>query len=287
MTRRRSRRLPVLAAAALTLPVLAVASPASAQDAAATDGTITDVGTGDAEVLPISPVVAAVDPGDSQWIAIQWTAMNAEARELKVTATGSDGVEVSYPTYPVDGYSSGYWDDTLSIAEIDYTALKVTVDGDAAAPRYLDVTVSYVSDTGPHSETFTMPFDDGVSVDPGTDPDPVPTPDPEPVGPVLEACDDVVIDSFLALPWTFTFQVRNTTSSVKAFEFHVPDTNYDLAALIFNGSADDVTLTEVDGGVVIAGTLPAWQSVGGIVPNGFTGSLWPSNGEPYVLCADA
>ncbi len=268
----------IAAASALTLPVLALAAPASAQD-----GSITDVGTGDAEVVPISPVVAAVDAGDSQWIAIQWTALHAEARELKVTATGSDGVAVSYPTYPVDGYSSGYWDDTLSVSEIDYTALNVTVDSDAVGPHSLDVTVSYVSDTGPHSETFTMPFDDGVVAPPTTEPEP--TPAPEPVE--LAACDDVVIDSFLALPYTFTFQVRNASSTVQRFEFVVPDVNYDLGALVFNGSADDVTLVEADGSVIVAGTLPAYASVGGIVPNGWFGTFWPTNGEPYVLCGSA
>ncbi len=134
--------------------VLGSASVAGAQD-------ITDIGTGDAEVVALSSTVPMVEPGTSEWIAINWTSLNAEARELKVTATGSEGVAVSYPTFPVDGYSSGYMDDTLSQSEVDYTALKITVAEDAPAPLFLRVTVSYVSDTGEHSETIDMPFDDG------------------------------------------------------------------------------------------------------------------------------
>ncbi len=142
------------AAAGLAL-TLGSASIAGAQ----TETTVVTNGSGDAEVVPLSPKIASVDPGDSQWIAINWTSLHADAREFKVTAIGSEGVIVGYPAFPVDGYSSGYWDDTLTQSETDYTALKITVREDAPAPHFLRVTASWVSDTGEHTETIDMPFD--------------------------------------------------------------------------------------------------------------------------------
>ncbi len=148
--------------------------PAVAQD------TVTDQGSGDAIVQPLTTSLPEIAAGDAQWIAINWTALNAEAREFKVTAVGSEGVKVGYPAFPVDGYSSGYWDDTLSVNETDYTALRITVTDDAPAQRFLRITVRYVSDTGNHEQVLDLPFEGsggGGDNGGGTDPEPTPAPD--------------------------------------------------------------------------------------------------------------
>ena len=97
------------------------------------------------------------------------------------------------------------------------------------------------------------------------------------------------MDSFQAAPWTFTFQVRNTTGDLLDFEFVIPNANYELTNLVFNGSGQNVVLDQsvnADGtyDIVISGTLPAYQSVGGQQPNGFQGAFTPTNGEPHTLC---
>ncbi len=263
------RRFLSTAAVTSAFILAGTATIAGAQD-------VIDNGSGDAEVVPLSPTVASVAPGDSQWIAINWTSLHAEARELRVTAVGGDGVEIGYPAYPVDGYSSGYWDDTLSESEVDYTALKVTVADDAPAQQALTVTVSYVSDTGEHTDVFVMPFDNAV--DPG---------DGGKSGGV--ACDEMVFDSFGAYAWSFQFQIRNASSEAQDFSFVIPDANYELDNLIFNGSGQDLELTQTPNGdgtfeIVLTGSVPAYQSVGGQQPNGFGGAISPSNGEPVVYC---
>ena len=72
------------------------------------------------------------------------------------------------------------------------------------------------------------------------------------------------------------------------FEFVIPSTNYQLDNLVFNGSGQNVTLTQVptDTGavIVITGTVPAYQSVGGQQPNGFNGQLTPTSDQPYITC---
>ena len=105
----------------------------------------------------------------------------------------------------------------------------------------------------------------------------------------LPPCSSLAVDSFGAGPWFFTFQIRNTTSGPLDFEFVIPDANYQLTNLVFNGSGQDVTLDQTqnpDGtyDITVAGTLPAFQSVGGQQPNGFQGSLNPTNGTPQTNC---
>ena len=73
------------------------------------------------------------------------------------------------------------------------------------------------------------------------------------------------------------------------FEFVIPDANYELTNLVFNGSGQNVVLVQTanaDGtnDIVISGTLPAYQSLGGQQPNGFQGAINPTNGDPQVLC---
>ncbi len=155
---------------ALATPSTAGALAEQEDDPVITETTIETSGSGDAVVMPLSDTVAEVEAGESRWIAINWTSLHADARELKVTATGSEGVVVEYPAFPVDGYSSGYWDDTLTQSETDFTALKVTVRETAPSPRSLAVTVSWVSDSGAHSETFDMPFGSGDFIDGGAAP---------------------------------------------------------------------------------------------------------------------
>ncbi len=290
-----------LAALALTLGSASVAS-------ADIETTVDDQGTGDARVVPLSDTVAAVEAGESQWIAINWTSLHADARELKVTAIGSQGIVVGYPAYPVDGYSSGYWDDTLSESEVDYTALKISVRDDAPEPRFLRVTVDYVSDTGPQTEDFDLLFDDGDGSNAGTTSTTAPptTAPPTTAAPTTAppttappttspsttvsttvepvACEHMEIDSFLTAPYTFTFQVRNTTGNAVDFEFIIPDVNYELTALNFNGDGQNLELIQNGTDIVITGTVPAWKTVGGQQNNGFGGELVPTQGTPIVTC---
>ncbi len=129
---------------------------------------VDDTGTGDAIVTLMEQTTPAIYPGQDAWIAIPWTVTNAEAREFKVTSVSSDGIEVGYPENTAT-FSSLYNDDTLSPLEIDFTALRIRVDPESPSPRILDITVSYVSDTGTHTEVVTLPvaIDDSVFVGDG------------------------------------------------------------------------------------------------------------------------
>ncbi len=211
---------------------------ASATSAGAlVEPTVDDAGTGDARVVPLSNNVAAVQPGESQWVAINWTSLNADARELKVTAVGSDGVNVSYPTHPVDGYSSGYMDDTLSQSEVDYTALKLSVADDAVAPQSLVVTVSYVSDTGQQSESFLMPLgptDSGPT-------DPVPTTTPPTTAPSTSA------PSTSAAPTTAPATTTPATTAPSTTQAPRPEV---LSFMLVNSKTDTDIRPIVDGDVV-------------------------------------
>ena len=106
----------------------------------------------------------------------------------------------------------------------------------------------------------------------------------------LPVCSLLVVDSFQAAPWSFTFQVRNSTSAPLDFEFVIPDANYELTNLVLNGSSQGVSLSQAQNAdgtydITLVGTLPAWQSVGGQQPNGFNGQISPTNGEPQTNCA--
>ena len=98
-----------------------------------------------------------------------------------------------------------------------------------------------------------------------------------------------MVDSFQAGPWSFTFQVRNSTPAPLDFEFVIPDANYELTNLVLNGSSQDVALSQAQNAdgtydITLAGTLPAWQSVGGQQPNGFNGQISPTNSELQTNC---
>ena len=100
------------------------------------------------------------------------------------------------------------------------------------------------------------------------------------------------IDSFQQAPYTFTFQIRNTTSGPLDFEFLIPDASYELTNLVLNGSGQNVVVdqTYADSDlfdITISGTVPAYQSVGGQQPNGFSGALNPTSGSPLIRCAPA
>jgi len=106
----------------------------------------------------------------------------------------------------------------------------------------------------------------------------------------LPVCSTIAVDSFLQAPWAFTFQIRNTTSGPLDFEFVIPDANYELTNLVFNGSGQSVALDQVlnaDGAydITVTGTLPAFQSVGGQQPNGFQGATTPTSATPIVRCS--
>ena len=126
------------------------ATPALAQ------GVIENTGSGDAIVIPLGETTPAIYPGQDSWIALPWTVENAEAREFQVTSVASDGIEIGYPEN-TGSFTSLSRDDTLSVFEIDYTALRVRVDPLAPAPQVLTITLSFVSDSGPLTQTIELP----------------------------------------------------------------------------------------------------------------------------------
>ncbi len=147
---------------------LAAGTAFTATTPALAGAVVDDTGTGDAVVTLMEQTTPAIFPGQDAWIAIPWTVTNAEAREFKVTSVSSDGIDVGYPENTAT-FSSLYNDDTLSPLEIDFTALRIRVDPQSPSPRFLDITVSYVSDTGAHTEDVTLPvaIDDSVLVGDG------------------------------------------------------------------------------------------------------------------------
>lgn len=147
-------------------------------DSSAQEGTqgspIDNEGTGDAVVTLLESSTPAIYPGQESWIVLPWTVENTDAREFKVTSVSSDGIEVGYPEN-TGSFTSLFRDDTLATFEIDYTAIRLLVDPEAAAPRMLNITLSYVSDTGEHTTVVNLPVavdesvyeGDGVSFDEG------------------------------------------------------------------------------------------------------------------------
>ncbi len=140
------KRIALLAAGS----TLMTATPALAQ------GVVQDTGSGDALVTLLEGTTPSIYPGQDAWIAVPWTVSNSEAREFKVTSIASDGIEIGYPEN-TGTFTSLSRDDTLSVYEIDYTAIRVRVDPLAPAPRVLNITLSYVSDTGPVTQTVVLP----------------------------------------------------------------------------------------------------------------------------------
>ena len=115
---------------------------------------VADTGAGDADVTLISSVTAEVPAGLATWIALSWTDVAAHAATFQVRAAASQNVEITYPTNTGD-HSSLYWDDKLSVAEIDYTALRLGVPEGTTEPIELSITLSYVSPSGPQTRLFT------------------------------------------------------------------------------------------------------------------------------------
>lgn len=149
-------------AAAIFMSLMSV-TPVGAQ-------TAEDV-TDDAIVTLISTVSAEVPTGASTWIALSWTADLNAAASFQVRAVGDQGVEIAYPTNTND-HSSLYWDDQLNVAEIDYTAIRVRVPDGITAPIRLDVTLTYSTAAGAHTETFLVLVPvEGGGLDPTTEPD--------------------------------------------------------------------------------------------------------------------
>lgn len=103
---------------------------------------------GDAHVTLITQETGPVQPGFDSWVSLQWMDDVTDATEFQVRATGGEGVQVGYPENTFD-HSSLYWNDTLVPGEVDYTALNIRVDPSVTGPILLDVTLSYVSASGP------------------------------------------------------------------------------------------------------------------------------------------
>ena len=108
-------------------------------------------------------------------------------------------------------------------------------------------------------------------------------------GPIVESVA-VYEFSFERREKVFTFQVRNTTADVLEFEFVIPNANYELSNLVFNGSGQGAELDQVANAaglfdITVSGVLLAFQSVGGQQPNGFFGAITPTSDLPETRCS--
>jgi hypothetical protein len=87
-------------------------------------------------------VASTMLPGQQGWIALNWKgSAAADACDFRVTAAGTDGVTVTYPSSRTG--TSGYTDSTLSQNELDYTALNVSVPPTLLLASVLTLTVDY------------------------------------------------------------------------------------------------------------------------------------------------
>ncbi len=75
---------------------------------------------------------ATVMRGETVWLALNWTAFNADFDNFEVKLKKAPkGVDVVYPGYPKAGkFTSLYDNSTLSEAELDYTAFQISVPTD-------------------------------------------------------------------------------------------------------------------------------------------------------------
>lgn len=142
-------------------------TPIGAQDDPAPDRSaipdgvpVIDEGVGDASVRLLTTQTPEVLPGQDAWIHFVWNGDPLlEARDFRVTAEGSEGVEVGYPgDHNLVGrdFTSLLADDTLAPVETDFTAIRLRVDPGASEPR-IRLTVSFDSDTGPVTQTEVVP----------------------------------------------------------------------------------------------------------------------------------
>ncbi len=148
-----------------TLLVLAAPAGAATQapgSDAPPDSSVIDEGSGDARVTLLTDRTAPVRPGQDAWVNFLWTAdPDLEARNFRVTAVGSSGVEVDYPfdhDLAARSFSSLWAGTTLPSNGLDYTALRLVVDPEAVDPQ-ITLTVSYESDTGPVTTSHTAAVD--------------------------------------------------------------------------------------------------------------------------------
>ncbi len=129
-------------------------SPATEPDTPA----VIDQSTGDARVTLLTDRTAPVLPGQDAWVNFLWTAdPDLAARNFRVTATGSDGVEIGYPLdheFSDRAFSSLWAGTTLPPQGLDYTALRLVVDPTAVDPT-VTLTVSYESDAGAVTSAHT------------------------------------------------------------------------------------------------------------------------------------
>ncbi len=98
------------------------------------------------------------------------------------------------------------------------------------------------------------------------------------------------VDSFQQTHWSINFQVRNETGEPVDFAFVTPGANGELNNLVFNGSGQNVALTQTDNGdgnwdISITGTVPRTSPLAGNNPTGSTErSTQPA--DNHKSCAD-
>lgn len=126
----------------LCIAVVGLAAPASAQ----------------ASTTPTLLTSEQVDwiAGTSEWINLSWTtAVELEDVEVRVVKK-SRGLSVEYPNG--DDYSSLMTDSTLSVNEIDFTALKITTDASVPGTKRAMIDISWMESGNRQSATGWLRF---------------------------------------------------------------------------------------------------------------------------------
>lgn len=171
-------------------------------------------------------------------------------------------------------------------------AMRITTQGRS---RYESNSCSATSGTGPSTSTSSVSTTNttspATSTTTTTSPATTSTTTTSVVTstPTMPLCSTIAVDSFQQSSYTWAFQLRNTTAQTLTFQLVIPSANYQLTNLVFSGSGQNMTLTQADNGdgtfeLTVSGSVPAYQSAGGQQPNGFSGRLNPTSGQPFTRC---
>ena len=194
--------------------------------------------------------------------------------------------DASNDTFTVTTSNTVVLDVTLNDPAIPDNPQVIIVDGPDAGSAQVDgIVINYTAPDTPGTTTINYLLRGQICAQATA----TITIEPEDTEPPRTVCPHMTIDSFGTGPWYFTFQIRNATPQSRDFEFEIPDANYTLDNLQFNGSGQNLNLDQTnnpDGTttITINGTVPPYQSVGAQQPNGFGGTLNPTNGPPTIYC---
>lgn len=136
--KQRNRFLVIITTTALAMSIFAPAASAKAK-----------------EIELLTGKTAAITAGAEAWIALNWVA-DEDVSNFRVTVTDApNGVTVSYPTN-LDGWTGLAGGHYLDKDEVDFTALKLAVDGSVTKDIKMDVEASYEFEGKVQSGNFTV-----------------------------------------------------------------------------------------------------------------------------------